>query len=98
PLSSNLTHHCGAGDTTAKLPDILNGILRPFALQRRASLQLLRYLFFHTPVAREFRVASAMTTSRSLELVASDSSLFETTLVSLGSALIKRRRMSAKVP
>jgi hypothetical protein len=44
PLTSNLTHHCRAGDATTKLPDILDGVLSSLALQRRASLNLLRYL------------------------------------------------------
>ena len=48
PFTPNLTHHCRAGDATTKLPDILNGVLRSPALQRRASLHLLRYLLFHT--------------------------------------------------
>ena len=54
PLTSNLTHHCRAGDATTKLPDMLNGVLRSLALQRRASLHLLRYLLFHTSLACEY--------------------------------------------
>ncbi len=53
-LSSNLTHHCGAGDATTKLPDILNGVLRSLALQRRANLHFLRYLLFHTSFACKY--------------------------------------------
>src|SRR5829696_2703585 len=51
PLTSNLTHHCRAGDAATKLPNILNGVLRSLALKRRASLHLLRYLLFlfHSP-------------------------------------------------
>ncbi len=51
PLTSNLTHHRRAGDAATKLPDILDGVLRSLALQRRASLHLLRYLLFHTSLA-----------------------------------------------
>src|SRR6185503_16227228 len=45
PLTSNLTHHCRAGDAATKLPDILNGVLRSLALERWASLHLLLFLF-----------------------------------------------------
>ena len=48
PFTPNFTHHCRAGNTTAKLPDIVNGVLRSLALQRRASLDLLGYRLFHT--------------------------------------------------
>src|SRR5215208_3499845 len=48
PFTSNFTHHCRAGNTTAKLPDVVNGVLRSLALQRRASLNLLGYRLFHT--------------------------------------------------
>ena len=54
PFTPNLTHQCRAGDATTKLPDILNGVLRSPALQRRASLHLLRYLLFHTSLACEY--------------------------------------------
>src|SRR6266496_551511 len=54
PLTSNLTHHCRAGDATTKLPDIFNGVLRSLALQRRASLHLLRYLLFHSSLAWKY--------------------------------------------
>ena len=47
PFTSNFTHHCRAGNTTAKLSDIVNGVLRSFALQRRASLNLIGWLLFH---------------------------------------------------
>jgi hypothetical protein len=45
PLTSNLTHHCRAGDAATKLPDILNGVLRSLALERRARLHLLLFLY-----------------------------------------------------
>jgi len=54
PLTSNLAHHCRAGDAATKLPDILDGVLRSLALQRRASYHLLRYLLFHTSLACEY--------------------------------------------
>src|SRR5215217_1993297 len=49
-LTSNLTHHGRARDTATKLPDILNGVLRSLALQRRASFHLLLSLFHSAPV------------------------------------------------
>ena len=54
PLTSNLTHHCRAGDAATKLPYILDGVLRSLALKRRASLHLLQYLLFHTSLACEY--------------------------------------------
>lgn len=58
PFTSNLTHHCRAGDATTKLSDILNGVLRSPALQRRACLHLLRYFLYHTSLACEFSLPS----------------------------------------
>jgi hypothetical protein len=67
PLTPNLTHHCRAGDATTKLPDILNGVLRSPALQRRASLHLLRYLLFHSSLACEYH--ESLSTPAYLDLV-----------------------------
>ena len=67
PLTSNLTHHCRAGDATTKLPDILDGVLRSPALQGRASLHLLRYFLFHSSLACEYH--ESLSTPAHLDLV-----------------------------
>lgn len=67
PFTSNLTHHCRPGDATTKLPDVLNGVLCSSALQRRASLHLLRYLLFHTSLACEYH--ESLSTPAHLDLV-----------------------------
>ena len=86
PLTSNLTHHCRAGDAATKLPDILNGVLRSLALQRRASLHLLR-LLFHSSLACKYDFVSYLRIGQGARWTSSTGCVAPTVPVSVGPAI-----------